>query len=615
MNIRNYHITSAFFTIGILYFIQPALAQHISLVDSASKISHLPNQQQALMTSLDTMPDALYFPKILRGTPSEEFTEVQVLEKKSRQLSIKYHDELDNKHAFSGLYGVANFQYRPNRTGANKQGADYVYGLEWEIFRRGYYQYKQELKKKKLESRVQRLQLEENMRMRALDEQIYYLNRLRLTVQTISVKKILDLTKRQLAIAKKKLLNGYITRNEYSEYSARQIDAEVRYTRLSSMELVKIPPAWFAILDNATSLHLVNKYQLFKQACKVSPALALQGQFEKRADFFPKWTEHFSLRLYVHRRQQFGTSTENIIGIRAQVPLEWQSSRDDIVNIEKNSYRLQASSIRARIKQKIFQINSEFQFEQSKVWKLAGSYEKLGKKIISYEKLAAAGITSMQEVPENELRQYKRERITIIRDVWLARLDVLEKVLRLTALTQPSQAKELFLDAFTERRVVSESIYKHPIAPIMHQPIKIKAMIVRAYETQKQDVLDALESWRSAWSQKNQDVYFMFYAETFKPEHRNSIQKWKQIKQRFFANRKKINVTLADIQVKIIQGTHRAQVRFNQHYEAGNYHSDDYKKLIFEKNASGWKIIREAVILPKQQQKDTKGQIATSLKP
>jgi len=140
-------------------------------------------------------------------------------------------------------------------------------------------------------------------------------------------------------------------------------------------------------------------------------------------------------------------------------------------------------------------------------------------------------------------------------------------------------------------------------------------MIIQPYDTQKQVVLDALESWRSAWSQKNQDVYFKSYAETFKPEHRNSIQKWKQIKQKLFANRKQINVTLADIQVKMIQGSNRAQVHFNQHYEAGNYHSDDYKKLTFEKNAGVWTIIREAVILPKQQQKDAKGQIVTSLNP
>jgi len=398
------------------------------------------------------MPAELYFPERLRGGPAESSSAVQALEVKSEGVLQQLSDKLDDTHSFAGFYAYGKFNHRTNKIlgFGGRRPNEYSYGLEWELFRRGYFGYKRKMDEQKVAARVRGLQVKQNMRVRSLKEQIFQLNRLRQTVETFSARSMLDLTSRQLAKARKLLAHGYITRAEYADYVNRQLDAKIRYTSLASSSLVKANPVWFLMLNVAPSLHLASESQLFKQALKISTGLSLQNQFEKRADSFPKWSDHLTVLLYAHRRQLFGTNSENIVGVQARVPLDWKANRSDVVNLEKNSYRLQAEAIRARLKQQIHELSSEFRFQQARIMQLADDYITLDKKIALAEKLASAGLSNLNVTPEKDIELYSIERLSIAENTWLARLDALEKVLSLAAITDPLHPKRMFLAPVVE---------------------------------------------------------------------------------------------------------------------------------------------------------------------
>jgi len=597
MNIPRYQLSFILFAVAVCWLPPLAFSQQVGRITiTPDAFSASENSKYKAPVKIPArMPDELYFPKSLRGRPSKFLTASQRLEIQSNLLGDKYHDKLDDTHPFAGLYAVGRVNHRVSNLG--RQGNprnDYLYGLEWDIFRRGYHEYKRDLDEKKIASKVQALQVTRAMRMRALDEQLFHLNSLRRAVQTLSSKKMLDLTTIQLKMAKKQMAHGYITRDEYEDNVNRQLDAKIRYTRLAANSLVKVPPIWFRMLNVAPALRLAPEKQLFEQAVRVSPDLLLQGQFEKRADFFPEWMDNVSLDLFVHRRRRFGGNAENVVGAQVRIPLDIQPYREDVVSIEKESYRVQASAIRARLKQKISQLSSEFQFQQARVAQLADDYADLKKKIISSKKLAKIGIPYLKQTPEKDIAMYKRDQLMTVENVWLARIDVLEKVLRLAAMTHARREKELFMDEIADHTSNKEKAYKPSM--VLYNKVKAQTKVKEGVPNGTlvhQAIITAVESWRAAWSAKKQKTYFLSYAEGFKPEHHDTVAIWKKNKQRLFVLRKSIDVKLFRTQVKLMNNYTRARVRFYQLYRAGKYHSSDAKELLMQRIGGAWKIIRE----------------------
>jgi len=115
-------------------------------------------------------------------------------------------------------------------------------------------------------------------------------------------------------------------------------------------------------------------------------------------------------------------------------------------------------------------------------------------------------------------------------------------------------------------------------------------------DSEKQAVLDAIESWRTAWSAEDQENYFRAYAADFTPAHLSSPPAWKKYKKHLFAIRSYMRVRLGSINIEILETGRRARARFHQKYDANGYHSIDNKELLLTNKNGGWKIIREHII-------------------
>ncbi|PJA31629.1 MAG: hypothetical protein CO187_08385 [Zetaproteobacteria bacterium CG_4_9_14_3_um_filter_53_7] len=114
--------------------------------------------------------------------------------------------------------------------------------------------------------------------------------------------------------------------------------------------------------------------------------------------------------------------------------------------------------------------------------------------------------------------------------------------------------------------------------------------------SRKQEVLAAIEAWRSAWSRQDIDSYFAFYDETFKPAAEfNSRWEWEHYKRGVITNKKFITVELENI---VVSGQKNGQVKvvMMQHFRSNSHQSDDLKQILLRKTNTGWKIIDETAL-------------------
>jgi len=116
----------------------------------------------------------------------------------------------------------------------------------------------------------------------------------------------------------------------------------------------------------------------------------------------------------------------------------------------------------------------------------------------------------------------------------------------------------------------------------------------------RQAIFNAVESWRVAWSSKDQENYFRAYAVDFAPTHPSSLSAWKKYKKRLFSSRAYMRVKIDSINIEMLETSHHARVRFQQQYDASNYHSLDTKELLLTRKGDEWKIVREHIISDKQ---------------
>ncbi len=111
-------------------------------------------------------------------------------------------------------------------------------------------------------------------------------------------------------------------------------------------------------------------------------------------------------------------------------------------------------------------------------------------------------------------------------------------------------------------------------------------------------VLDALETWRSAWSSQDLKAYFAAYGDEYTPDSRFAdIAAWKAYKTRVIKNKTFINVQFKKVEVDIPTSRDMATISILQHFRSNTYAGDDRKEITMKYTPDGWKIISE-VSLP-----------------
>lgn len=107
----------------------------------------------------------------------------------------------------------------------------------------------------------------------------------------------------------------------------------------------------------------------------------------------------------------------------------------------------------------------------------------------------------------------------------------------------------------------------------------------------RQQAVDLVKEWLTAWSDKKMEAYASFYSDRFFSDGMNKTQ-WVARKRGLARQYRYINVTGRDFQVK--RTDERITVRFFQTYESSGYVAEGFKKLTLVKEDQSWKIYRES---------------------
>ncbi len=315
---------------------------------------------------------------------------------------------------------------------------EYRYGIELELFDNGRYEGQQKQARKVVESRTRYLKLLDDMSRRAVDEQLHNLGAIRIRLKRQWLAEKLSLLNEQLSKAREELKAGFLVKEGFSDYLVRQTEAEVKFESLKDASDAAIPRDWLEWLNGAENLVPLSVQELVERAYRQDYELKLQRVFMERAKFQPDWRDDLEARFFIEKRHHEGLQQDNdvVVGFRTRLPLHRVANKDSLIRLEKQAYEEQAESIRLRLRQKIDQRFRLLRLHQAD---LHAKLEQLGEidgRIVAERKHADLVIASLPYTPQRRLRVLARQKLDLLYEILLQRIQVLEDLINLAGLTR-----------------------------------------------------------------------------------------------------------------------------------------------------------------------------------
>ena len=108
--------------------------------------------------------------------------------------------------------------------------------------------------------------------------------------------------------------------------------------------------------------------------------------------------------------------------------------------------------------------------------------------------------------------------------------------------------------------------------------------------TSKDLVSKHLEKWVRAWEKQDIELYLSFYSKEFKGSKERHAD-WRTSRQAAFKRPTNISIQLQNIQISQNKGT--VEINFTQTFKSDGYSDIGIKELVWVKNGSDWRIIKE----------------------
>lgn len=125
------------------------------------------------------------------------------------------------------------------------------------------------------------------------------------------------------------------------------------------------------------------------------------------------------------------------------------------------------------------------------------------------------------------------------------------------------------------------------VAKVVSDPTPIETL------SPEENIKSLIKQWAGAWSDKNPDVYFGSYSNTYQPPSKyRSKDVWKKRWLKAIQKNKSIQVTIEDLKVILID-TNNARALVDQHFKSDHYQDQTRKTLSLRQENGQWKIVRE----------------------
>jgi len=105
-------------------------------------------------------------------------------------------------------------------------------------------------------------------------------------------------------------------------------------------------------------------------------------------------------------------------------------------------------------------------------------------------------------------------------------------------------------------------------------------------------IVQALDRWQNAWSNKDLDAYLACYAADFRTADGRPLAAWASERRQRFAESGAIHVLYDQLQINLADGEH-ARLRLRQHYRSGKEKFFTSKELQLVRRDDRWLIVSE----------------------
>lgn len=365
---------------------------------------------------------------------------VAQLASQNNASNLKIKELLDDDAPFTGLYLRVE--------GKKSLDSDYFdkrVGIDFEIFENGYYESYRENLKKRQESQLENLQQQNNIQLKALDATFHRLNLMKNLVNRKLQRKQTALLYALKENNKRQLEQSLITKSQFSEIelALKQSILLEQYTQKAAIE--KIPEDWLIWLNNIENLELKASSKLIEMALERSVDAKIQDLMIARSDNHPGYLDNLKVKVFYEQRDdsRLNVDKESVIGLQARIPIDFNTSRDELVTLKKNSYRLQKRVITERLMQKVDSLKNQFFYQQSKLQHLLNQHQALEVQRLEAVQQLQVDLTGLRYTPENTLNHLALEKVKSQQAILLARLDNLALLKHIQSTVGSSQLDQL----------------------------------------------------------------------------------------------------------------------------------------------------------------------------
>jgi len=159
---------------------------------------------------------------------------------------------------------------------------------------------------------------------------------------------------------------------------------------------------------------------------------------------------------------------------------------------------------------------------------------------------------------------------------------------------QQSECFEPFFAATSKDKIKKHSILKKNSTPNLTKKSQTgKSRNNSEVITSKDLVSKHLEKWVRAWEKQDIELYLSFYSKEFKGSKERHAD-WRISRQAALKRHTNISIQLQNIQISQNKGT--VQINFTQTFKSDGYSDIGIKELVWAKNGSDWRIIKETWI-------------------
>lgn len=354
----------------------------------------------------------------------------------SRQAQNKLADinnASDNSTAFHGLYVIGRTTQRPDIS----EHEDYL-GLEWQLFRRGYFEGKRKIALSNARTLIDAYSLQHRLRKQSLEQMFFKVDHMQNAILAYSYHRLFAEQKQLTETLHKRMRAGYATQQVVNQEASKLNSIQDKLKLYSSLSRTNIPPKTAHLLNKIENLVLAPTAQLEQQTLSHSGLKEMQRLVKQQAALStPNWSDNLSLGVYARRYHDYIGSQGNEIGLQVAIPVDGNLNKDTVVQHRLHLLDLQLEANKARLREQLISSIEQMHYAQDNVRQLKNEYALLITESNLNCKHLQHVVPTLENTPEKSQEQMPVKIIEKQRDILIARLAAYRQFLQVKSMVHP----------------------------------------------------------------------------------------------------------------------------------------------------------------------------------